>query len=129
MIPEPAMTSTTLKKIRARAYQAQGGRCYYCDHPMWITSNCSEQASSRLPAAYQCTAEHLLARCEGGKDSASNVVAACLRCNLRRHRRKGAAPEPEAYQRHVRKRIAMGKWHPELQTKRTSAAMKTTGQP
>ncbi|WP_249679752.1 HNH endonuclease [Pseudomonas abieticivorans] len=60
---------------------------------------------------FQCTAEHLVARQDGGRDGRSNIVAACLSCNSRRHRRK-CAPEPIAYRALVQARISRGGWHP-----------------
>jgi hypothetical protein len=62
---------------------------------------------------FQCTAEHLLARQDGGKDGSDNIVAACWACNQRRHKRK-KAPEPDAYKELVQKRVACGKWHPSM---------------
>jgi len=45
------------------------------------------------------TAEHLVARMDGGKDTRQNIVAACRRCNEMRHALfHGAAPDPETYQ-------------------------------
>ncbi|WP_353621693.1 HNH endonuclease [Sphaerotilus uruguayifluvii] len=58
----------------------------------------------------RCTAEHLIARCDGGRDEATNIVAACERCNHTRHQRKHP-PVPEVYRADVRKRIARGGWH------------------
>ena len=59
---------------------------------------------------FQCTAEHLLARQDGGGDGRSNIVAACLVCNQRRHKRK-LVPEPEVYRVLVQKRLSQGRWH------------------
>jgi hypothetical protein len=58
----------------------------------------------------QCTAEHLVARCDGGSDSPDNIVAACRHCNSRRHRRPEPL-DPLTYRKHVRRRIARGCWH------------------
>lgn len=44
-----------------------GGRCYYCDVPF----------SESEPA----TADHLVARSQGGASDRSNIVPACHRCN------------------------------------------------
>ncbi|MDQ3038563.1 MAG: HNH endonuclease, partial [Pseudomonadota bacterium] len=52
----------------------------------------------------QCTAEHVVARCDGGTDSASNIVAACLRCNRGRHARSKPL-EPSDFSLLVRKRV------------------------
>jgi hypothetical protein len=62
-------------------------------------------------ARFQCTAEHLLARCDGGKDQKSNIVAACIFCNSKRHQRKKPLGPPR-YRALIRKRLQQGKWHP-----------------
>jgi 5-methylcytosine-specific restriction endonuclease McrA len=102
-----------LKNIRRTKMLAQSGRCYYCDLPMWdatLDHRLPAMCSSRgLPKFLQCTAEHLLPRSEGGKDTAENIVAACWYCNTSRHKRK-CAPSPRAYRTHVRKRMAAGRW-------------------
>ncbi|WP_432284182.1 HNH endonuclease [Aminobacter sp. BA135] len=90
-----------LRKLRDDAYNRQDGHCWYCGRLM---SPADGIDSSR------CTAEHLLPRCEGGKDTPANVVAACWYCNSRRHRRK-VPLSPEAYVIHVRALIAEGRWH------------------
>jgi hypothetical protein len=59
---------------------------------------------------FQATAEHLRARCDGGKHAAPNVVAACLYCNLHRHRRKRPL-DPGVYQAYVLRRLANKRWH------------------
>ena len=94
MILEVGMTK--LKKLRDEAYNRQGGHCWYCGRPMLA-------AVDKRPT--RCTAEHLLARCEGGRDVTQNVVAACWLCNSRRHRRKRPLT-PEAYLKYVRGRLA-----------------------
>ncbi|WP_314101018.1 HNH endonuclease [uncultured Stenotrophomonas sp.] len=106
------MSNERLKTLRTHAFQAQQGRCFYCGFVMWLSSPDELILRSRASRAYQCTAEHLLARQDGGKDVASNVVAACHLCNLRRHRRPNPAPSAEVYRAHVRQRVAKGKWHP-----------------
>ena len=68
-------------------------------------------ASPTAAARLQCTAEHLVARREGGRDIASNVVAACAHCNHTRHKRK-RPPDPAAYRSEIRRRVGCGKWHP-----------------
>ncbi|MES2895899.1 MAG: HNH endonuclease [Pseudomonadota bacterium] len=71
-----------LKTLRALALSKQGGLCYYCAEPML-------PSDGGRPVGRRCTAEHLQARRAGGKNHASNVVAACFACNQGRHRRKG----------------------------------------
>ena len=58
----------------------------------------------------RCTAEHLRARRDGGRDAAANIAAACWLCNKRRHTRKHA-PAPEIYRRLVRNRVSRKRWH------------------
>ena len=57
-----------------------------------------------------CTAEHLKAKSEGGRDTSDNIVAACLVCNQRRHKRK-TPPDPSRYKALVTQRLHKGKWH------------------
>jgi len=60
---------------------------------------------------FQCTAEHVVARRDGGKDEGPNIVAACLFCNRTRH--KARHPEDATqYANTVRSRLARGGWHP-----------------
>ncbi|WP_277374865.1 HNH endonuclease [Pseudomonas sp. AA-38] len=60
---------------------------------------------------FQCTAEHLQARQDGGRDVPGNIAAACIRCNQLRHKRKKPMPA-EKYLQHVVKRVSKGGWHP-----------------
>ena len=77
-------------KSRLNAFNRQHGRCYYCDLPMWLHH--PDEVASKLGvrpqtvSGLQCTAEHLVARQEGGKDTKDNIAAACRTCNGRRHR-------------------------------------------
>lgn len=105
------MSTKTLKTLRTRSFHAQQGRCYYCSGPMWLCSPDELGLRSRSAAPFRCTAEHLLARRDGGKDVAGNVVAACHLCNLRRHKRPTPDPSPEVYRDRVQRRVAQGKWH------------------
>lgn len=69
--------------------------------------------ADRLTRLLRSTAEHLVARCEGGRDERSNIVAACHWCNERRHlKRAKTAPSAEAYRQRVARRMAAGRWHP-----------------
>jgi len=104
-----------ISKHRLSAFRRQRGRCYYCGLPMWLRGLTAgleaKLADKRRPARLQCTAEHLIARQDGGSDSARNIVAACRFCNSTRH--KLASPlEPEQFRLHVTRRIRAGKWHP-----------------
>ncbi len=104
---------TSLKKLRELKMIEQKGRCYYCDLPVWDNSIhpvTRQNHTAVLPtAALRCTAEHLIARCDGGKNTLDNVVAACFFCNSRRHKRKYPLC-PEKYRKHVRTRMSAGKW-------------------
>ena len=104
----------SLRQLRFRAFERQQGLCFYCGLPMWLANpdeiTClGVRRSAALPM--QCTAEHLVARKDGGRDTVDNIVAACVLCNSRRHQRK-KPPAPQAHQERVRKRVANGKWHP-----------------
>lgn len=96
--------TTQLQRSRQLAYDHQGGKCYYCGLRMWL-------GASSGPSLLRCTAEHLLARSEGGRDDPTNIVAACLHCNQTRHKRK-RPPEPQIYRAEVRRRVARGAWLP-----------------
>lgn len=84
---------------------------------MWLTDPTAflarfdvtlEQASR-----FQCTAEHLVARRDGGPNVKKNVVAACRHCNVQRHDGDGSALDHEAYRGWVRRQVELGNWHPE----------------
>ncbi|WP_156968873.1 HNH endonuclease [Arenimonas metalli] len=66
--------------------------------------------SPALASRLSCTAEHLLARQDGGSDIVSNIAAACLHCNQTRHRMR-PPPGPVAYRRIVNKHLQAGQWH------------------
>ena len=104
----------SLLRSRTTSLRRQGGRCFYCRVLMW-TDDCASFAerhrvSPRVARWLQCTAEHLTARSDGGRDSLENIAAACRLCNHRRHARK-KAPAPEAFQTLVRSRVCRGRWH------------------
>lgn len=103
---------TKIKNLRLKAFQHQQGCCWYCGVQMWHHDPAElpgipAKSASRL----RCTAEHLQARCDGGRDEASNVVAACEHCNQTRHRLR-PPPHPNAHLKGIRKQIAHGGWHP-----------------
>jgi len=59
----------------------------------------------------EVTAEHLVARMDGGKNTRTNIAAACRRCNADRHALFPAgAPAPETYQAFVLLMRAAGLW-------------------
>lgn len=69
--------------LRRRACAAQGGLCFYCLQRM----------------GRDVTAEHLVARMDGGRDTRANIVAACRQCNASRHALfSDSAPDPETFQ-------------------------------
>ncbi|MFA1287317.1 HNH endonuclease [Xanthomonas axonopodis pv. nakataecorchori] len=102
---------TRLQFLRTVAFHAQQGRCCYCEQPMWLTSPTELELSPRCARYSQCTAEHLLAQQDAGKDTRGNIAAACWTCNQRRHRRKKLLT-PEAFKALVRRMVAAGKWWP-----------------
>lgn len=105
---------------RHSSYIAQSGLCYYCEFPLWESDLNSFARAHNIPASkaghLKCTAEHLDARQDGGKDSKQNIVAACLRCNRMRHRMK-PSPSPDAYRTLVRNFVMNGKWHKKIITR------------
>lgn len=117
------MSSKRRRKLRQQAYKKQDGRCCYCEYPMWHTDH---ENFSRLHglqpnlAKYlKCTAEHKVARQDGGRDSQDNVFAACSWCNRKRHHgRPHNAPDYESYKETVLRRVSMGRWHPVAASKK-----------
>jgi len=103
-----------IQKHRLSAFKKQNGCCYYCGAFMWIENPekfASEHSISLKNAdKLQCTAEHLVARCDGGKNAASNIVAACKHCNSMRHRMKPAL-SPKPYKKLVQRIISKKQWH------------------
>lgn len=79
-------------RLRVRAFARQSGRCFYCDLPMWADSRlvfCEGHGlSPRQARQFECTAEHLQAKRDGGGNGVDNIVASCRHCNATRHRRK-----------------------------------------
>ncbi len=104
-----------LHRSKIAAFHLQGGSCYYCGFEMWMRSPDEliqmHGYTKRQAALLQCTAEHLLPKCEGGSDGPRNIVAACRRCNHLRHKRS-APPSPERYMKLVQSRLARNRWHP-----------------
>ena len=104
------MTSKTIKTLRARAFRAQAGRCYYCDKPMWLLTPDELGLRPKSSRPWQCTAEHLIPQQDGGRNTPNNIVAAHAICNQRRHKRPGAAPNADFYLQRVRHQVGKGKW-------------------
>lgn len=109
------MSRKKLPTYRHKAFLAQSKRCFYCGAEMWLTDPkgfSSRYGLSQTEAwRFKCTAEHLVARCDGGADSQANIVAACAFCNATRHR-MARAPEPSKYRHHVSQRVSKNRWHP-----------------
>ena len=105
----------SIAKHRLAAFNRQEGRCFYCGLPMWLKHPAEFAAKYRISegavSRFQCTAEHLKARHDGGTNSDGNIVAACRHCNMTRHR-ISPPPNPATYQKRVRRRVLAGKWHP-----------------
>lgn len=108
------MSRSSLVRYRDLAYIRQGGCCHYCGLPMWLNDRVGFASTFQLTLrqinSLQCTGEHLIARQNGGGESEANIVAACLRCNLLRHRRKNPH-SAEDYKLLVQKRMGQGRWH------------------
>jgi hypothetical protein len=103
-----------IQVLKKRAFRIQGGRCCYCQAPMWLMSLAElpfSAPSVRAAQRLRCTAEHLTARSAGGNNSSGNIAAACHPCNQSRHRRK-SPPEPQQYRKLVCARRSQGRWHP-----------------
>lgn len=103
--------------LRSKAYRQQNGYCYYCNMPMWDKSPEPLALQYHVPTnrinPLKCTAEHLDARRDGGKDSGDNIVAACHFCNSQRHKYK-IAKEPESYKSKVQTRMRKKGWTTKL---------------
>ena len=100
---------------RRQAFVQQHGRCFYCQHRMWI-QNPHQFAKSiglsvKVTRALQCTAEHLHPVSAGGNNSSTNIVAACRFCNQTRHRAT-RVKSPNEYAAHVQRRVNAQRWHP-----------------
>ncbi|TBD04753.1 restriction endonuclease [Rhizobium leguminosarum] len=107
-------SNSRIQILRRRAAESQGWRCYYCLFPMWESNpeafKTRYSLSSRAVRHFRCTAEHLTARCDGGRDIEENIVAACHYCNRTRHRRK-RPKDAASFASFVRSTIDRGRWH------------------
>jgi len=105
----------SLKHPRLIAFLSQNGLCHYCGQPMWLSNQETFAGQYGLSAKQakllMCTGEHLLPHKDGGGACKQNIVAACLYCNTRRHKRTFDL-SPEDYRRKVQKQMTKGKWHP-----------------
>ena len=111
---EPFVSRSHSKRLAA--FRSQKCHCYYCGAPMWLQEPAKFASrysiSLKQAARFQCTAEHLVARQDGGSDARNNIVAACQFCNSQRHRRL-AAPDPQAYRKLIARRLERRRWHPQ----------------
>lgn len=102
-----------LQTLRQGAFHQQDGYCYYCGFRMWCKAP-TELTENPVPIKawrkLKCTAEHRHARCDGGRDTAENIVAACARCNRNRHKLP-AKPEPEAFSAWVTRQVSKENYH------------------
>lgn len=105
---------SSIARKRAHAFKQQHGLCSYCHEPMWLVAPESfaqrHGLTLRQAMHYQSTAEHLSAKCDGGGDARTNIVAACWWCNSRRHVRKKPLA-PDQYRSYVQQRMDKGRWH------------------
>lgn len=105
---------TKIVQYRHQAFLEQARRCYYCGFLMWERDPeafAKTHGISLVQAQrFKCTAEHLVARSDGGTDVSTNIVAACLHCNQTRHRMK-PAPTPHALQQLISKQLRNQSWH------------------
>ena len=99
--------------LRRIAFKKQNGRCYYCGAFMWIKNQKQFASIHSLSldnaSKLQCTAEHLVAQCDGGKNHKNNIVAACKHCNNSRHI-MNPAPAPIPYKEIVERSVADNQW-------------------
>jgi len=108
---------TSLDRSRTLAFHRQSGRCFYCKLPIWLDDVAAFRARYSLSVEHarlrQCTAEHLVARQDGGGNGRENIAAACPVCNRRRHLRR-RPPSPLQHQQRVMARIQNGRWLPRV---------------
>lgn len=113
-----------LARLRARAFHRQSGCCFYCRYPMWEDSPeafaTTHHLTLRQARRLQCTAEHLHARMDGGRDVEGNIVAACRACNACRHHRK-VARDAAHHRQYVERLVGQGRWHPAWLIEKLSA--------
>ena len=120
------MNQKKQQQLRRQASKKQNHLCYYCHLRMWEQDESAVEhgVPARLAKYVRCTAEHLLAKKDGGPASLENIVAACLWCNKSRHKgRQQCAPDPAAYKRRVSQLVSQGKWHPVVASQRARNGM------
>lgn len=107
----------TLSKLRRQAFARQHGRCFYCGMPIWESHGKAFARqlgiSQAIARHLRCTAEHLRARQDGGRDEPANIAAACTWCNQQRHAAgRAPAPSPDIHRAAVRRHVGRSEWHP-----------------
>jgi hypothetical protein len=112
----PLLPMNKIAKLRIQSAIIQQCRCFYCGLAM-IEPALPEFTPKELKPKWQkylrCTAEHLTARQNQGRDNSQNIVAACWWCNTRRHKgRAENAPNPQKYRQRVQSLMKKGCWHP-----------------
>lgn len=103
-----------LQKLRLKAASRQNWRCFYCGVPTWEddVEGYAKFYCLSLGAAQKlkCTAEHLIARQDGGRNTKRNIVAACLFCNTTRHK-SGKPKSAVEFGAYVSSRVVKSGWH------------------
>jgi len=101
-----------LRRFRKVAARRQQHLCHYCSAPMWSKNpeGFAERHGLRLEDCghFQCTAEHMVARRDGGEER-RNIVAACRHCNIARHEMEQPLPA-DLYREYVQKEVAEARW-------------------
>jgi hypothetical protein len=112
-----------IQNSRRHAFTAQGECCYYCNLPMWYPNlpSLNKRANKAFCRVHsltrgqakplKCTAEHLVAKKDGGTGRRSNIVAACIYCNSRRFDHVRGDPSPQQFRRYVRVCMITRGWH------------------
>ena len=112
--------SKQLVKLRLNAATRQNYRCHYCNTVMCMDVGAikdfaqSQKITTKQAKRLVCTAEHLIARQDGGKDNQENIVAACAFCNHTRHKRRQCA-DAERFKADVIRRLQKHKWNSAMQ--------------
>src|SRR5215469_7631630 len=81
-------TNTWIKCCRREMADRQRGLCCWCREPMLPADD-----PDLIP---RCTADHIVRRADGGRTTASNIVAAHGGCNNARHNGKSGGREGNA---------------------------------
>lgn len=123
----------TLKDRRLRAHAQQDGLCFYCCLPICEGDMQPFRRRYGLTAreaeSLLSTAEHLVARKDGGTDGNSNVVAACWTCNEGRHQRKNRDLDWLKFRTLVQNRMRQRKWRPRSLLAKILSSMDVSASP